>query len=75
MFLSAFCVARGAMYWGSRGLRWMIALAAISSMLSYHLRLPFTFAAEQFLLWVGVVMFSAIFLLVGSAIELPKATA
>ncbi len=60
MYLPAFCVARIAVRpEASRLLRTLLLLAAISSTLSIHIRLPSTMLAEQVLLWLGVVMFCA----------------
>ncbi len=73
MYLPAFCVARLAVRPGaSLLLRTLLALAVISSTLSIHIRLPSTMLAEQVLLWVGVVMFCALFLLLACAVALIK---
>ncbi len=67
MFLPAFCVARLAVRPGASVLlRTLLALAVISSTLSIHLRLPSSMLVEQVLLWIGVVMFAALFLLFAS---------
>ncbi|MDB5292885.1 MAG: hypothetical protein JWL69_4126, partial [Phycisphaerales bacterium] len=72
LFLPAFCVARLAV---RRPVGWvsiLLWLAVIFSTLSIHIRLPGTMAAEQVLLWVGVVMFATIFLLAASTIALAE---
>ena len=70
MLLPAFCIGRLALGERSRPLTLLLAAAAISSTLSIHIRLDATLAAEQILLWIGVVMFAAIFLLCASIIAL-----
>lgn len=72
MLLPAFCIARLALGQKSRQLTALLAAAAISSTLSIHIRLNATLDAEQILLWIGVVMFAAIFLLWASIIALVK---
>ena len=67
MYLPAFCVARLAVRPGAgRLLIALLALAAIASTLSIHVRLPGSQVPEQLMLWVGVVMLSAFFLLLAS---------
>lgn len=72
MYLPAFCVARVAVHAAPGGgrtlLGTLLGLSVACSTASIHLRLPGTFAAEQTLLWLGVVSASALFLLVASAI-------
>jgi len=67
MYLPAFCVARLAVR-PSAGkiLIALLALAAICSTLSIHVRLPGSQVPEQLMLWVGVVMLSAFFLLLAT---------
>jgi hypothetical protein len=67
MYLPAFCAARLAVRPGAgKLLVALLALAAIFSTLSIHIRLPGTLVPEQWLLWIGVVMLSACFLLLAS---------
>ena len=68
--LPAFCIGRFAFEEKSRWLTVLLIAAAICSTLSIHIRLDATLAAEQILLWIGVVMFAAIFLLWASVIAL-----
>lgn len=70
MLLPAFCIGRLAFGEKSRWLTALLIAAAICSTLSIHIRLNATLAAEQILLWIGVVMFAAIFLLWASIIAL-----
>lgn len=70
MLLPAFCIGRLAFGEKSRSLTALLIAAAICSTLSIHIRLDTTLAAEQILLWIGVVMFAAIFLLWASIITL-----
>ncbi|HEX4125639.1 MAG TPA: glycosyltransferase family 87 protein [Tepidisphaeraceae bacterium] len=65
LYLPAFCVARSAI---DSPIKILLALSAIFSTLSIHIRLPFTEGAEQTFLWLGVVMWSAIFLLLACII-------
>lgn len=75
MYLPAFCVARIAVRPGASPLlRTLLVLAAISSTLSIHIRLPSTMLAEQVLLWLGVVMFCALFLLLACSLALTETT-
>lgn len=75
MYLPAFCVARLAVRPGASVLlRVLLLLAVVASTLSIHIRLPSTMLAEQVLLWIGVVMFCALFLLVASALALSAPT-
>jgi hypothetical protein len=68
LYLPAFCLARLAVRpSGAVLLRGFLAAAVICSTLSIHLRYKFTMAPEQVLLWAGVVMFAAVFLLLASA--------
>ena len=70
MLLPAFCIGRLAFGEKSRWLTALLIAAALCSTLSIHIRLNATLAAEQILLWIGVVMFAAIFLLWASIIAL-----
>ncbi|HEX5242342.1 MAG TPA: glycosyltransferase family 87 protein [Tepidisphaeraceae bacterium] len=70
MMLPAFCIGRLAFGEKSRWLTALLIAAAVCSTLSIHIRLDATLAAEQILLWIGVVMFAAIFLLWASIIAL-----
>ncbi len=71
LYLPAFCVARIAMRNdASTLLRAMLGLAVASATLSIHIRFSFTKEFEQILLWLGVVMFAAIFLLLASCTAL-----
>jgi hypothetical protein len=72
LFLPAFCVARLAVRKPVGWVSILLWLAVIFSTLSIHIRLPGTMAAEQVLLWIGVVMIATIFLLAGSTIALAK---
>jgi hypothetical protein len=63
MLLPAFCIARLAVYTRGWGLRALLALAILFSILSIHVRIPSTLAAEQILLWLGTISASAFFLL------------
>jgi hypothetical protein len=73
MYLPAFCVARLAFRPGAgRLLIALLALAAICSTLSIHVRLPGSQVPEQLMLWVGVVMLSAIFLLLATCRALAR---
>ena len=64
MYLPAFCLARLAVRGGAEVLLTALhALAAITSTLSIHVRLPGSQVPEQLMLWVGVVMLSSVFLL------------
>lgn len=71
MYLAAFCAARVALRAppgrGLALLRVLLGLSVTCSTASIHLRLPGTFAAEQTLLWLGVVSASALFLLLACA--------
>jgi hypothetical protein len=70
MLLPAFCIGRIAFGEKSRCLTVLLIAAAVCSTLSIHIRLDATLAAEQILLWIGVVMFAAISLLWASIIAL-----
>jgi hypothetical protein len=70
MLLPAFCVARYAVRAKSIAAWTLLILSLVSSTLSIHIRVGSSAVAEQFLLWVGVVMFSALFLLLGCVVAL-----
>ena len=71
LYLPAFCIARLAVRRRAGvTLRVLLVLAAVAATLSIHIRLPRTVETEQVLLWVGVVMFAAVFLLMASTVAL-----
>jgi hypothetical protein len=70
MLLPAFCIARFAMRQRNAAAWALLLLSLICSTLSIHLRLPGTSNSEQFLLWLGVVMFAAVFLLAACVVAL-----
>ncbi|HWE92606.1 MAG TPA: glycosyltransferase family 87 protein [Tepidisphaeraceae bacterium] len=72
LFLPAFCAARLAVRRPKGAVAILLGLAVIFSTLSIHIRLPGTMAGEQILLWIGVVMFSTIFLLWACTLALLK---
>jgi hypothetical protein len=72
MILPAFCAARIAVNLPAPAVRWLLGLALVCSTLSIHLRLSATLVPEQFLLWVGVVTFSTLFLLLACIVALWK---
>jgi len=72
MLLPAFCVARAAVQKPAYLTAALLALAVLCSTLSIHIRIRATYTAEQLLLWLGVVFFSAIFLLLACVLLLRK---
>ena len=46
----------------------MLILPPVCSTLSIHIRLPFSYSSEQVLLWLGMVMWTAIFLMLACTI-------
>jgi hypothetical protein len=69
LYLPAFFIARLAVRPGaSLLLRSLLAAAVICSTLSIHIRIGPTQTAEQVLLWIGVVMLCAVFLLLAACV-------
>jgi hypothetical protein len=63
MLLPACCAARVALGGHDRLVRFLTAMAVICGVLSIHVRLPGSLQGEQFLLWLGIDLFAALFLM------------
>jgi len=69
-FLPAFCIARLTLLRSGAALRVLLALAVLLSTLSIHIRLPWSYDAEQLLLWLGVITLATLFLLLACILAL-----
>lgn len=63
MLLPACCAARVVMGGRDRLVRFLFAMAVICAVFSIHVRLPGSLHGEQFLLWLGIDLFAALFLM------------
>ena len=72
LYLPAFCLARFAVRPANGFAKAMLLLALVASTLSIHIRIGSTAFAEQIMLWIGVVMFVALFLLAGCVAMLAR---
>lgn len=70
LYLPAFCVARVAVHLPSPLVRIPFALAVLCSVLSIRIRVRASMLSEQTLLWLGILTFSALFLLLASTVAL-----
>ena len=70
LYLPAFCIARLAVLTRALALRVLLALAVVFSIASIHIRIGATMAAEQILLWLGVITFATLMLLIASVLTL-----